>query len=130
MTPPSSHETAFVEAFVVPDKRSRYLEFLPNPMRRGEILNRWNHFFNFLPERATQISRTSALELTEELRRRGAGRLGYVIGDGDSDGNELPLEIAIENALASGWGTVVSCLPGRLALYLQEYPPGNAFILS
>jgi hypothetical protein len=127
--PNSTHEAAFVAAFVIPDKRSRYSEFLPNPKRRGEILNRWNHFFDFIPERATQIPRASAFELAQVLRRRGAGRVGYVIGDSDSDGRELPLEDAIESALASGWGAVVSCIPGRLALYLQEFPPGDAFIL-
>jgi len=129
-TPNSTHEVAFVETFVVPDKRSRYLEFLPNPKRRAEILSRWNHFFDFIPERATQIPRTSASELAQVLRRRGAGRLAYVIGDSSSDARELPLEDAIESALASGWGTVVSCVPGRLALYLQEFPPGDTFILN
>ena len=126
----SAHEAAFIAAFVIPDKRSRYSDFLPNPKRRGEILNRWNHFFDFIPERATQIPRTSASAFAQLLRRRGAGRLGYVIGDSSSDGCELPLEDAIESALSSGWGAVVSCVPGRLALYLQEFPPGDAFILN
>ena len=128
--PNSIHEAAFVAAFVIPDKRSRYLEFLPNPKRRAEILNRWNHFFDFIPERATQIPRTSACELAQVLRYHGAGRTGYVMGDSNTDGCDLPLEDAIESALASGWGAVVSCIPARLALYLQEFPPGDAFILS
>jgi hypothetical protein len=126
----SAHEAAFVEAFVIPDKRSRYLEFLPNPKRRGEILNRWNHFFDFIPERATKVLRASASELARELCRRGAGRAGYVIGVGSIDGHEMPLQDAIESALASGWGAIVSCVPGQLALYLQEYPPGDTYILS
>jgi hypothetical protein len=130
VTPNSTHEATFVAAFVVPDKRSRYLEFLPKPKRRGEILNRWNHFFDFIPDRSTQIPRASASELAHALRQQGAGRLGYVIGDSSSDGQELPLEDAIESALDSGWGAVVSCIPGRLALYLQEFPPGDAFILN
>lgn len=128
--PDAAHEAAFVAAFVIPDKRARYLEFLPNPKRRGEILNRWNHFFDFIPERATQVPRTSASELAQALRRRGAGGLGYVIGEGSSDAREMPLESAIESALASGWGAIVSCIPGQLALYLQEFPPGDAFILN
>ena len=129
-TPNAAHEAAFVAAFVIPEKRTRYLEFLPNPKRRSEILNRWNHFFDFIPERATQISRASAPELAQALRRRGAGRVGYLIGDSSSDGRELPLEEAIENALDSGWGAIVSCIPGRLALYLQEFPQGDVFILD
>lgn len=125
----SAHEAAFIAAFVIPDKRSRYADFLPNPKRRGEILNRLNHFFDFIPECATQIPRASSSELAGVLRARGAGRLGYIIGGGP-DGCELPLEEAVESSLASGWGTIISCIPGRLALYLKEFPPGDVFILS
>jgi hypothetical protein len=82
-----------------------------------------------IPQRATQIPRASPSELARVLRTRGAGPLGYVVGGG-RDACELPLEEAIESSLASGWGTVVSCIPGRLALYLQEFPRGDTFILS
>ncbi len=125
----SAHEAAFIAAFVIPDKCSRYSDFLPNPKRRGEILDRFNHFFDFIPQRATQVPRASSFQLARLLRSSGAGDYGYIIGGG-SDGSELPLEEAIESSLASGWGTVVSCIPGRLALYVQEYPPGDTFILK
>jgi hypothetical protein len=42
----------------------------------------------------------------------------------------LPLEEAIDGALADPGGVVVSCIPGQLALYIQEFPPGDTFILS
>lgn len=71
----STHEAAFV----IPDQRSRYSEFLPKPERRNEILGRLNHFFDFIHELATQIPRGSAFELAQVLRRRGAGRHGYVL---------------------------------------------------
>jgi hypothetical protein len=125
----SAHEAAFIAAFVIPARRSRYSAFLSSRKRRGEILNRFNHFFDFVPERAAQVPRVSASEYARNLRTRGAGHLAYVIGGG-SDGCELPIEAAIETSLASGWGAVISCLPGRLALYLQEFPPGDAFILT
>jgi hypothetical protein len=126
-TPNPAHEAAFVAAFVIPDKRSRYSDFLSNPKRRSEILNRLNHFFDFIPERAMAIPRGSSVELDRTLRARGAGSHAYVIGS-DRDACELPLEEAIDSALA-GWGTIVSCIPGRLALYLQEFPSGDAYIL-
>jgi hypothetical protein len=129
LTPNSAHEAAFVAAFVIPDKRSRYSEFLPKPKRRHEILGRFNHFFDFIPECATQILRGSASVLAQVLRRQGAGRRGYVIG-GDRDACELPLEEAIDSSLASPCGAIISCVPGRLALYLQEFPPGDTFILN
>lgn len=38
------HEQAFVSAFIVPEKRGRYAEFLPKPKRRTEITDRFCHF--------------------------------------------------------------------------------------
>jgi hypothetical protein len=67
--------------------------------------------------------------LAEILRARGADRLGYIIG-GDRDGFESPLEEAIDSSLASPSGAIISCIAGRLALFLQEFPPGDTFILN
>ena len=125
------HEQAFVSAFVVPEKRARYSEFLPKPKQRVEITNRFCHFFDFIPKLATQIPRSMVSELAPILRARGAGDTAHVIGGRDEiDGQDLPLEQAINGALADPSGVVVSCIPGRLALFVQEFPPGDTFILS
>jgi hypothetical protein len=125
------HEQAFVSAFVVPEKRARYAEFLPKPKRRAEITNRFCHFFDFLPALAKQVARGTASELARLLRARGAGDTAHVIGGRDEiAGQDLPLEQAIDGALADPSGVVVSCIPGRLALFVQEFPPGDTFILS
>ena len=126
----SHHEQAFVSAFVVPEKCVRYIEFLAKPKRRNEVLNRFNHFFDFVPELATQVPRSSPGEWVALLRQRGAPAHAHIIGGDACDGSDLPLTEAIDRAWDSGWGVIVSCVPGRLALYLQEYPPGNAFILA
>lgn len=127
----SDHEQAFISTFVVPAKRARYAEFLAKPKRRGEVLDRWNHFFDFVPELATQVPRDSPEQLITLLRKRGAPATAYLIGrPSELDGSELPLAEAVEQAFCDGWGTVISCLPGRLALYLQEFPPGDTFILA
>jgi hypothetical protein len=125
------HEQEFVLTFVVPEKRTRYAEFLPKPRRRVEITRRLYHFFDFVPELTKQIPRGVASELAPLLRARGAGDTAHVIGGRDEiDGQDLPLERAIDGALADPSGVVVSCVPGRLALYIQEFPPGDTFILS
>jgi hypothetical protein len=127
----NNHEQAFVSSFVIPEKRARYAEFLANSKRRDEVLNRFNHFFDFVPELATQVPRTSPDQLAALLRKRGAPAHAHLIGrPAELDGCELPLVEAIDRAFSDGWGTVISCLPGRLALYLQEFPPGDAFILA
>ena len=127
----SNHEQALISVFVVPAKRARYAEFLAKPKRRGEILDRWNHFFDFVPELATQVPRDSSEQLVALLRKRGAPAKAHLIGrPSEFDGCKLPLAEAVERAFSDGWGTVISCVPGRLALYLQEFPPGDTFILA
>lgn len=123
------HEQAFVLAFVVPEKRVRYAEFLSNPKRRVEITWRFNHFFDFMPELAERVPRKS--DLVALLRKRGAGDVVHVIGGKDAlDGRGLPLKEAIEKAMTDPNGVVISCIPGRLALLMREFPPGDVFVLS
>jgi|SRR6266487_479586 len=124
------HEEAFVSAFVVPEKRARYSDFLRKPKRRVEITRRFNHFFDFVPQLAIQVPRGMASELVPLLRARGAGDSAHVIGGGEIDGQELPLAEAIDQAMGEPGGVVISCVPGRLALYIQEFPPGDTFLLS
>ena len=123
------HEAAFVSVFIVPEKRARYIEFLRKPKRRTEILRRLNHFFDFVPQLATQIARDSAM--ADLLRKRGAKATAHAIGGrAGLDGKNLPLDDAISEAMSDPGGVVISCIPGRLALYMQEFPPGDTFVLS
>jgi len=123
------HEQAFVSVFIVPEKRGRYAEFLPKPKRRAEITDRFCHYFDFVPQLASPVPRDSALAVL--LRKRDAGDVAHVIGGRDSlDGRDMPLEDAINEAMTDPSGVVISCIPGRLALLMQEFPPGDTFILS
>lgn len=125
------HEQAFVAAFVVPEKRARYAEFLSEPKRRHRITGRFCHFFDFIPALTRQVARGVGAELATLLRAEGAGQIAHIIGGRDEiDGQDLPLEEAIDSALADPSGVVVSCIPGRLALFIKEFPPGDTFILS
>lgn len=125
------HEQAFISVFVVPEKRARYAELLLKPKRRVEITNRFGHFFDFVPALSKQVPRGTGAELALLLRARGAGETTHVIGGRDEiDGLDLPLVEAIDGALADPGGVVISCIPGRLALLIQEFPPGDTFILS
>jgi hypothetical protein len=121
------HEEAFVSVFVVPEKRTRYLEFLRKPKRRVEITQRFCHFFDFVPQLATQVARDS--DLASQLCKRGAGPTAHIIG-GRADGRDMALADAIDETMIDPNGVVISCIPGRLALLMQEFPPGDTFILS
>lgn len=110
------HERAFISVFVVPEKRARYTEFLGNPKRRARITGRFGGFFDFVSSLAHRIPRGTGSEIAPLLRARGAGDTAHVIGGRDEiDGHDLPLEDAIDAAVADPRGVVVSCIPGRLA---------------
>jgi|GEM_PF-1126198 len=121
------HEEAFISVFVVPEKRQRYLDLLRNPKRRVEITRRFSHLFDFVPELATPVARNS--DLVSLVRNRGAGSSAHIIG-GNADGKDMPLAEAIHESMKDPSGVIISCVPGRVALLMQEFPPGNIFILS
>jgi hypothetical protein len=126
----ADHEAEFVAAFVVSEKRTRYLEFLANPKRRPEILDRLNHFFDFVPKFATEITAHSVTEVVRLLRAKDAPDVAHIIADSSEwDGLDLHLSEAVGRAMSHEFGVVVSCIPGRLAFYKQE-APGKAFILQ
>jgi hypothetical protein len=55
------------------------------------------------------------------LRSKGAGQTCWVISeDSKIDSQELLLESALEDVIGSGMGTILSCIPGKLAYFEGE----------
>ncbi len=50
----------------------------------------------------------------------GAPDTCHVISEGRFDGQEMELLAALEETVGSGFGTVISCLPGRLGYFEGE----------
>jgi len=112
-------ERATIIAFFEPSRRSRYLECLADPTRRGRQLDRLNHCRDLLEKYATPVADQSSAESL--LRSRGAPSTCHAISDCDSiDGLDLPLDEALEKIRFGGWGTLLVCIPGRLAYYYDE----------
>ncbi len=121
------HEAAFIQAFVRRDLRNRYRTLLSNPKKRGKITNRFCHEFDFVRHLAEQIERVP--NCSNLLKECGAGPSAVLIGGtNEIDGREFTLEAAVERAMGYGGGVIVSCIPGRLALLIQEFPPGDLFL--
>jgi hypothetical protein len=79
-----------------------------------------NHCHDFDDRFATLI-KLSDPDLVATLIERGAPKSCYVLSDDNSlDGREMPLTDAISEAANSGWGTIIICIPGRLAFYYDE----------
>ena len=127
-----NHEEAFVQAFIAPDKRSRYMSLLASRKRRHVFLDRLNHHLDYDPAFANRVpSEQQTPERIEALlRKRGAPDACHVISsNSDWDAQEMPLYDALELVVGYGIGTVLCCIPEHLAYYEAE-DVGDRFILS
>jgi hypothetical protein len=118
----NAHETGFVSAFIIPERRERYPTLLGNPKRRGKVLDRLNHAQDIDWSLARKVSHGFITEsLAALLESLGAGPTCYVIADAsDMDGQTLLLREAVWRTRVHGFGVVLSCLPGRLCFYKPE----------
>jgi hypothetical protein len=113
------HEEATIRAFVVPARRPRWLDSLAEERRRASFLDRLNHCRDIDQRYATTLP--SNVDVLARLKARGAPAICYVLSATAAlDGRELPLVDAVAESERCGWGTIISCLPGRLAYYYDE----------
>jgi hypothetical protein len=130
----ADHEAAVIQAFVQRDKQERFLGFLVSPRNRRKFTDSLSHFHWFDPNFATPIARTvdPKLKLWDRhvqgienicrlLTSKGAGPTCWAISkDAEIDGRELDLSTAIEHVNGRGIGTILSCVPGKLAYFESE----------
>lgn len=112
-------EEATIRAFILPERRPRYLEQMGTPKRRARFLDRrMNHCHDLDPRFATPARNVTA---AAELRGLGAPEHCRLIsGSTELDGREMPLAEALEDTSFLYFGTLVCCIPGRLAYYRGE----------
>lgn len=119
----TNQEAAFVNAFIVPDKRLRYLQVLANPSKRSKILGLLYHHLDTIDARSTAITNSDHnLDFAEKLlRRKGAGATCYLISPERAlDQQEMSLREVIETLITQDSAAIACCLPGRLAYYKAE----------
>jgi hypothetical protein len=128
------HEEATIRAFVVKSKQERFLSFLASPRGRAKFTNELGHFRWFEPKYATPVSwkvdpklglyarHTQGIgNITSLLKAKGARSTCWAISDTkEFDMQELVLESALESIVGGGSGTILSCIPGRLAFFNGE----------
>jgi len=119
------HEEQLVKAFVIPAKRNRLLFLLEHQQkkRRKVALNSLNHFRDLDYRFAHRIepSKQNPADIEQLLRHKGAPTNCYVISDDwDIDGQFMPLKDALVAVVGYGFGTFLSCVPGKLAYFECE----------
>lgn len=128
------HEDVLIKAFFLRDKQERFLAFVSSPKNRRKLTQELAHFRWFDERFASSIpwKVDPSLKLSQRhlqgieniarlLKSRGAGQTCWVISeDSDLDGRELNLEDALEQVIGCDMGTILSCIPGRLAMFAGE----------
>src|SRR6266403_1972996 len=130
----ADHEQRAIRAFVLRDKQERFLGFLANPKNRKKFTESLAHFRWFDERFTTPISWKvdPNLKLWERhvqgieniyrlLKSKGAGLTCWAISeDPEIDGRELDLRAALEHVNGRQIGTILSCVPGKLAYFESE----------
>ena len=124
------HETALVNAFVLPERRARLTELLGTRRGRERVLASLYHFRALDPRFVISIptANHTPSAIRELLAARGAPTSCHVISTNRRlDGREVDLGVALAGIVGIGHGSLVSCVPGRLGYFEDE---SSRFILA
>lgn len=120
----NAHEEALVKAFLEPSRQERFLAFLSKPKHRhkftAELAHRYTRFLQPQFLKAIPPSQRNPSAIYNLLRSLGAGEQCWVISEGELDGQEVELLLALNEVVGRGLGTLISCIPGRLAYFESE----------
>lgn len=117
------HEDSLIGAFVKRSKRDRYREILSDPRLRRKFTDRLAHFTDFDPKYRLPISSGKLFvdNIARELQKRHSPNIVYAISEDPAlDQKEFPLVQALGRIVGRGMGTVLSCIPRRLAFVETE----------
>lgn len=128
-----SHEQEVVRAFILKDRRERCTYLLGHPKHRRKFTEELPHF-KWLDERFAHpippSTAHTAAELVSLLRRKGAGPTVWVISDDRAiDAQEMPLDTAMSHIWGRQIGTILSCVPGKLAFFAGEEMKSERLLL-
>ena len=127
------HE-AGLAAFVKRERRTRFRAALDDPRRRQKLHSELPHFEDRLDPRFARLHDQHTKhaahvdEIHAVLLKEGALATCFVVADTELDGQQAPLPKAVEALMWTGAG-FLSCIPGRLGLYVSE-DGSNVFVLA
>ena len=122
-TLPVHNEQALIAAFVKRSKRDRYREVLSDPRLRGKFTAQLAHFSDFDPKYRLAIPSNKLFvdNIARELQKRHSPSVVFAISEDPAlDQKELPLIEGLKQIVGRGMGSVLSCIPGRLAFVETE----------
>lgn len=128
----NSHEEMFARNFISPKKRDRYLSLLDTSKGRSKIARGLDHCEDIDRRYANQvpIDQQTPYAIEKILRQKGAPEVCHVMSSNpEIDEKEMRLQEALTKTIGMGMGTLISCVPGRLA-YFEYEDIGERYILE
>lgn len=125
-------EEEFFRAFTVPAHRARFLSLLESKKGRDKLVRLLDHFdeSNFQHAMRIPVDQQAAFEIEKLLRRKGSFEICHIMSTNhESDQKKLPLDHALKATIGNGFGTIISCIPGKLA-YFEGEEPNERYILE
>jgi hypothetical protein len=122
-TPLTDWQAATIRAFVTPQKRDRHIEAISNEKHRLKFRAALSHFSDFDSRWIVPIAPSSqnATSIHAMLKAHGASETCQAISElKELDAREVRLEDALKRIVGSQMGTILCCLPGRLAYFENE----------
>lgn len=117
------HEEGIIESFILLTSRQRVLGFLGNDRHRRKVTNGLAHQRILDPSKMFQIPKDQQTmkAIVKMLKLKKAPQTCYVISENPVlDGQFLELSDALNATIGYGMGTIISCIPGKLAYYEGE----------
>ena len=122
-------EEATLRTFVVAAKRERLLTLFGSPKRRKQALDALNHFADWDARFAQPVDQST--DVLALLRKAGALQECHVMSDASElDGRDMPLGEAVTACESYSFASVLCCVPGKLAFFVDEFAaPRNRVLL-
>ncbi len=114
-------------------RRPRWLSLIDSSKGRKKLLATLAHGAAWKPECVVPVPgvQHTVEALTTLLRARAAPDTCWVVSeDAALDGRFAQLTDALSRTIGSGMGTVLSCIPGELALHESESIGGRCLLVS
>jgi hypothetical protein len=118
--------------FFIPNKRDRYVEMIGHPKKRSKFLRELVHLTHLDPRYILPMPPKKLFpgQILAILTQRGAPQTCWVTSENPGlDGREMPLLEALKQVVGLQMGTLISCIPGKLAYYEGE-ALGDRWILE
>lgn len=126
------HEEMFARNFITPKKRERYLSLLGTAKGRAKLAHALNHCgdIDMRSAKLVPVGQQYVESIEKILRQKGAPETCHVMSSNPAtDEEDMPLREALKETIGRGMGTLISCIPGKLA-YFEYEDAGERYILE